>query len=201
MPTVTLKIPASAAAGDLLQAFICSFGGDSTQGAQPSGWSFVRTIQTAGATADVYQKIAAANDHGKSVSWIVTGPATAAGVMLDISGSTGEDDYKCHGQWAVNLVGTPGVDGSPPTNVSQAGELVLLLMMCAGNVTLSPPSGWTTVRQVASRQVSLLFASQNAAAAGPIAAFSIALPSQMACFAMQVSFLGASSALRAFATA
>lgn len=205
MPNVNFTIPSAVAVGDRMEAHICylTTNVDVTQSTPPAGWTFLRTIQVNNnVTDDMYIKTAVLADRNATANFVVASAVTAAaGVLMSISNSTGEDDYKAFALSANPLAATPGALGATPTNVTQAGELVLIMMLVSGNVTLTPPAGWTVIRQLATTHVSLLFAHHNAASSGAVAGFTISLPSPMDSFCAEISYLGATSSLNTFTVA
>src|SRR5712664_2692431 len=164
MANVALTIPSAAVVGDLLDAHILSFHGDSTA-TPPTGpgpWTFVRTIQIQdGATDDVYRHTVVAGDRNKTVTWTVTGSLVQAGVMLDIANSTGEDEY-----WAAGYGLTSIVANDPRFGALAAGELVIALYIVAANVSLSPPLPWSVIQNVNGPSISFMFAQMSTVAGG-----------------------------------
>lgn len=207
MANVALTIPSAAVVGDLLDVHILSFQGDSTATTPtgPGPWTFVRTIQIQnGATDDVYRHTVAAGDRNKVVTWTVTGSLVQAGVMLDIAGSTGEDEY-----WAAGYASTSVVANDPRFGALAVGELALALYIVAANVALSPPLPWTAIQNVSGPSISFMFA-QTPTVTGtvlnalggiiqPVLSFDIS-PVSAPALAVTITYLGVST-LRAFATA
>lgn len=201
MPNLNFTIPAATQVGDYLEAYVMSVAGDSTLSPPPTGWQFIRTISVnSNVTADVYGKIAAVGDAGARVTWNVT--TSAAGLMFDIIGATGEDDYKAFALSGYPVAATPGTLGSTPLNATGAGQLAIIMMLVNGSAALIPPSGgWTTIREFQGGNLSVLAANMTTTQAGEVPGFTIDFGgNKFDSFCAAMSYLGTSS-LRTFSVA
>ena len=200
MPNLNFTIPASCQVNDYLEAYVMSVAGDSTGSPPPTGWQFIRTISVnSNVSADVYGKIAIAGDAGSHAIWSVN--AAAAGVMFDIIGATGEDDYKAIARSDYTVVATPGALGATAVNAAASGELVIVLMLVHGSVALVPPAPWNTIREFQGANLSVLGAQMTTTQSGAVTGFQIDFGgSKFDSFCAAISYLGTSS-LRTFSVA